>query len=540
MRINSLKIAGFRGFNEERTLLFNDELTVISAPNSHGKTSISEAMEFLLYGSTSKVDDADAKDEYKDSYRNRHFPSNTPAYIQAEMAISPDTVQVLRIELDANGTIRRYIDDVIVSGWPLENDTGNTGRPFVLQHALKNLLLAAPVDRFKGFALLLGLNEIDDVSRAITSLCTKASSSIPEEAMGMLDEFDSIGAQLGLIPSLKKAAADFIKGPGGVERAYKAVSAHADTFLPVETNPSGSQIERLKNVRTSMTVKVYSGEIAIKGLTIIDNDRLITERAVLTLENDPGFLDEYGRICVAAAEARLQKEANLLQLGSELIGESADVCPLCLQKMDSFITVGIHKRHTAHQTDLEKEAGRKATQEKILRILREISSSIARHQSTVLRPVLGLLEAVKPENEPRVVGLLGGADSTGAMTLHSTAASISAIQLCLNATKIEVDDAIDSCETSIRVGKAELPQAERLARVLNSYVTAADEMTSIIPQLETSMSEPSRVFRQAIDGLAGTAEISSLIEILGKQDQVQRAVVGILSLLKSVARGMGK
>ena len=58
MKLKCLTAAGFRGFNAEQSIHFHDKLTVIAAPNSHGKTSISEALEFLIYGTTSKVDKA--------------------------------------------------------------------------------------------------------------------------------------------------------------------------------------------------------------------------------------------------------------------------------------------------------------------------------------------------------------------------------------------------------------------------------------------------------------------------------------------------
>ena len=75
MKIKSLTIKGFRGFNEEKILDFNERLTLMYAPNSYGKTSISESLEWLFYGITSKVERADSKEEYKGSYRNRHFPT---------------------------------------------------------------------------------------------------------------------------------------------------------------------------------------------------------------------------------------------------------------------------------------------------------------------------------------------------------------------------------------------------------------------------------------------------------------------------------
>jgi len=59
VKIKRLTIQGFRGFNEERSIDLHHRLTLIAAPNSYGKTSISEALEWLLYGLTSKVDKAD-------------------------------------------------------------------------------------------------------------------------------------------------------------------------------------------------------------------------------------------------------------------------------------------------------------------------------------------------------------------------------------------------------------------------------------------------------------------------------------------------
>src|SRR3989338_7639433 len=100
MNLKRLKIAGFRGFNSGGSIDFNSKLSVISAPNSHGKTSISEALEFLIYGATSKVEKADSKEEYRNSYRNRHFPADKAAYIEAAFVLPDGTERHLRAELD--------------------------------------------------------------------------------------------------------------------------------------------------------------------------------------------------------------------------------------------------------------------------------------------------------------------------------------------------------------------------------------------------------------------------------------------------------
>ena len=81
MKIKSITIQGFRGFNNKQTLDLHDQLTLLYAPNSYGKTSISEALEWLLYGITSKVEKALSTEEYKGSYRNLHLIDSEPSFV---------------------------------------------------------------------------------------------------------------------------------------------------------------------------------------------------------------------------------------------------------------------------------------------------------------------------------------------------------------------------------------------------------------------------------------------------------------------------
>src|SRR3990172_10538234 len=98
MRLKYLTVAGLRGFNEERTFVFGERLTLVGAPNSYGKTSITEALEFLLFGQTSKVAHAESKEEYHESYRNGHWPSDKPAYV--EVSFSGDSGQFVKMRIE--------------------------------------------------------------------------------------------------------------------------------------------------------------------------------------------------------------------------------------------------------------------------------------------------------------------------------------------------------------------------------------------------------------------------------------------------------
>ena len=153
MKLDRVTIQGFRGFNSERSFDFHDKLTLVSAANSYGKTSLTEALEFLLYGQTSKVGSASYKDEYKDSYINRHYPSDATAFVEAVLS-DGDVHTTLRVNLSSDGSAQRLLDGVPVTDWPFAAALATTARPFVVQHALKELLLSAPVDRFESFARL--------------------------------------------------------------------------------------------------------------------------------------------------------------------------------------------------------------------------------------------------------------------------------------------------------------------------------------------------------------------------------------------------
>ena len=142
MKAKKIDITGFRGFNERREIEFDDTLTLIAAHNSYGKTSITEAFEFLIYGQTSKVQSADSKDEYKGSYRNVHLPENENPRISLTMS-DGGTETLYTVELRGNDIVR-FVNGKEVESFPFAPQVDETVRPFILQHALKDLLLSTP------------------------------------------------------------------------------------------------------------------------------------------------------------------------------------------------------------------------------------------------------------------------------------------------------------------------------------------------------------------------------------------------------------
>ncbi len=524
MKLRRLTIAGFRGFNVERSIDFNEKLTVIAAPNSHGKTSISEALEFLIYGATSKVEKADSKEEYKDSYRNRHFPEDRSAYVEATFAVVGSPEQKLRVELGTDGvTIRRFVDGKPVEAWPFHATLLTTARPFVLQHALKYLLLVPPSDRFQGFARLLGLNEVDGAFQAILGLCTKPTASLSSEGQRILSELISLETRVASLPELKKVAASLRRGTEKISDTYTLIEARADALLGGMVKAE-ERVPKLIAARAAEAAKVYSGDVALHTYSLAESIQLPAAYKTLSTAVGAAFLEDYGRLCVHGAATRLQKEARLLDIGVELIEDNPDSCPLCTQVLDSDLRRVIHERHASVKAEIERGTAREQSLSRVTRSLADVRSELKEHIKLSECRTSDLIASMQPENAPKVCDLLGGTSAASAEIVRATAGVASGLRDRLRNAATQVEDAILICESGIKENRESLADAEALGKALQAYLATASDFVSQVSQLEPNLVGPIKLFHQAVDALAGTTEASLLIDLLEKRTTIERAM----------------
>ena len=90
-RLRSLTVKGFRAYGAaEQTLKLPADIAVVWGPNSKGKTSLAEAIEFLLTGRIARRElMASSQDEFADALRNAHLPPGQQVYVAATV-IGPD------------------------------------------------------------------------------------------------------------------------------------------------------------------------------------------------------------------------------------------------------------------------------------------------------------------------------------------------------------------------------------------------------------------------------------------------------------------
>ena len=356
MKIKSITIQGFRGFNEERTIDFHDRLTLICAHNSYGKTSISESLEWLLYGTTSKVKKAHYKDEYKGSYRNSHLPESETAFVRAAFADGPSETEFRGELLEGDG-INRLVDDVEVDAWPFSQDLAAAMQPFILQHAVKYLLLVAPDERFHGFAQLLRLEDLDQMHQDVIKLCTKADAAMPSEVQQHLNAIAALLERLESETSLASIAKSFKKGKKGLDATWDAITQECKLRVPADTEEQ-SVLPQLLKIRADAVAKVFKGEITLPDYSAQEKQTNADDENFILGYFTADFVQKYAGLIALATVQHILERAHFFDLGVKLLQDTPGECPFCGQPVGDAVAQHIREQ----QREAIQPGARKAPQ----------------------------------------------------------------------------------------------------------------------------------------------------------------------------------
>ena len=521
MKLEQLTVAGFRGFNTPRTFAFDPRLTLISAPNSYGKTSIIEALEFLLFGQTSKVEYAESKDEFKGSYVNRHYEPGAPAYIEARCR-SGDREILLRVDIDEQGIRRRYNGEP-VDTWPFSALLATSARPFVVQHALKSLLLASPSERFQGFARLLGLHEVDSLQQAIVNLCTKPEAQLSREAKETLEILATFDKRLRGIKTTAAIAKALEGGSATIANAFSKARTRAITLLGKNVKDEDLPSELIA-LRNAAAAKVYAGSVAIKDLGVVENQRLAAARDQLDRAISPEMLQDYSRIVVGKSAARIRQQAQMMGMGLVLIADEPGACPLCGKLLASADVQDIQSRHKELSDRLGDDADMQMLRARMASKIKELEAALTSHQSLLSERSRELLDANSKQASQQIKALFGKGNEHSLMLVASAGAAITPTFKALSEVCARVAAAVAVCEGALARGSESLAQVEQLIEEIAGYIRTAKAYEEALAKVAPTLLEPSQLLQRVVDERAGTSELSLLIELLENRMKIRRAL----------------
>ena len=210
-RLRSLTVKGFRAYGAaEQTLNLPADSAVVWGPNSLGKTSLAEAIEFLLTGHIARRElMASSQDEFADALRNAHLPPGEQVYVSGTV-IGPDGAshQVKRVltadyakKQDCKSSLE--IDskpgseaDLVTLGVSLSQPP--LAAPVLAQHTLSHIFSVRPQDRATYFNALLEVADLDDLRNGIAGLSGELAPPVDQ----VLTKFDALLGVAALKPVL--------------------------------------------------------------------------------------------------------------------------------------------------------------------------------------------------------------------------------------------------------------------------------------------------------------------------------------------------
>lgn len=197
-RLVSVEIRGFRAFGTEaRRLHLDAPIAVVHAGNSQGKTSLAEALEFLISGRSSRRELlGGAKAEYHGSLRNAHLPTgDDTVYVEAVLRAPDGTAHRVRRELlcdfgpGAECESQLLIDgtaaaDLARIGLPMADPPIRA--PVLLQHTLRHVLSTEPKQRVDYFKALLSLTDLDRLRARVAAARGRVEAEPPGPALRLV------------------------------------------------------------------------------------------------------------------------------------------------------------------------------------------------------------------------------------------------------------------------------------------------------------------------------------------------------------------
>lgn len=330
-RISKLEIQGFRSFGRAgQTVALPSQLAVLWGANSQGKTSLAEAVEFLLTGQIVRRSlMASSQDEFADSLRNAHLPHGTAAFVAAAVDCCDGVQRTVRRMLKTDYSKKQDCETVLeIDGKPAtETALAALGiilsqpplrAPVLAQHTLGYLFSARPQDRATYFKALLEVTDLEEFRGKVAAL-----DGIVETGDGPLLRKLDVAAIPGGGRFLKPLG---VKVPTGAEIDAALGSAMKELIESHGETPAASLDERTVQVEMILSEK-RARTFPLKGFDRkpLQPWRRPTEDQIgrlQTLIDERAKVDEEARRLIA-----LFREALALPSIKEAT-EAVD-CPLC-------------------------------------------------------------------------------------------------------------------------------------------------------------------------------------------------------------------
>lgn len=186
--LKKIELQGFRSFGTgAQSFELPATIAVFWGGNSQGKSSLAEAMEFLLTGQIARRELlASTKEEFSDSLKNVHLADNVPVSVSAEVLCADGQTRTLKRTLteDYKRGAQGCASIIEIDGYTSQQGDieGKLGiklfppplsAPVLAQHTLGYIFSAGPTERASYFRAMLDTQDLEDFRTAVAGLSSR-------------------------------------------------------------------------------------------------------------------------------------------------------------------------------------------------------------------------------------------------------------------------------------------------------------------------------------------------------------------------------
>ena len=336
MKLVSIKPSNFRGFGSADWIDLDCQLVTIFGPNGFGKTSMAEALEWLLYGETKRRRRGDnySKLEYRGTYANVH--TNAPVEVSAKIRLADGTVRVITRRLVV-GSRTIESSETFIDGHPADfRDIGLVADeayyPIIVQHGLQDFIHTPPKQRRNAISAALGLEALVSFKDALDRARRSFQSTPPEDVERARTKLLAACQKLKWNTHTMVLARTWESDPRNVDLTsdWNTLIRAAQTTLQVSISNPNQLISHLKKRREELGARVFD----LSGLRPAADlaQRIHSAKKQETLVHDAiralkKAVDDFVAATASVYGAEL---LSFWELGLRLSeSEDSNLCPMC-------------------------------------------------------------------------------------------------------------------------------------------------------------------------------------------------------------------
>lgn len=313
MKINNLRLKGFRGVRRELNILLNGNSIVLYGDNGTGKSSITDSIEWFF---SNKIDHLSSTEiNLKSATRNYFAPEEERT--EVEINFNNNSLDATKGFLSNDAPKFSKIDDDFKK---FVNDSQKEN--FILRHRdLGNFILSPKGDKLKGLLDIIGFSEVTKKKELLGKVYRSINTEIKKENFE-----NQINTQKSTL--ISKLSANVTSEANLVESVNEKIKNLKLEIKATSLADIDTVLEKLKKPHNENILREY--EILNKAKTEIETIKSEKDFLNTTYTN---YFNEFDLISKDVDGIMQTFLAELLDTGKTILKKyhKADFCPLCLQ-----------------------------------------------------------------------------------------------------------------------------------------------------------------------------------------------------------------